>query len=70
MICRHARKGIVTNQTGPYDSTRPHAAADVCDRPACILNMGRWVSGKTGEPAYFQSDRDRGRWVAVNDGTP
>lgn len=67
--CRHARKGIVTNQTGPIDLTKPHAASQVCDRPACIVETGRWVSGRTGMVAYYRADADpdRTHWVPVDE---
>jgi hypothetical protein len=68
MTCRHARKGIITNQTEGFDPTRTHAQTSVCDRPECILAAGRWVSGRTGEVAYFRPDADKTRgWTPVDE---
>lgn len=68
MMCRHARKGIVTNQPGSYDSALPHAASNVCDQPECILTMGRWVSGKTGMPAFYRADANKAAgWIPVDE---
>lgn len=67
-LCRHARKGIVSNRTSGYDA--PHAAANTCDRPACIVAVGRWVSGHTGMVAYYRADADRTRWVPVDEVQP
>lgn len=66
-LCRHKRKGIVTNQTGPFDPNRHHASAQSCDRPECIVATGRWVSGRTGEPAFWQADARKGVWINVNE---
>lgn len=68
-VCRHVRKGIVTNQTGPYDPNLPHAASQVCDRPECIVAVGRWVSGATGMVAYYRADADKTRWIPVDEVT-
>jgi hypothetical protein len=68
-LCRHVRKGVVTNQTGTFDPKKPHAAAQVCHRPDCIVTVGRWVSGVTGMVAYYRSDADpdRTHWVPVDE---
>lgn len=57
--CRHARKGIVTNQPGDYDPARPHASIQVCDRPECIRRAVSWVAGQTNETATYISDAVR-----------
>lgn len=57
--CTHARRGIVTNQPGTYDRTRPHASTTVCDRPECIAAAISWVAGKTNETAIHIRDADR-----------
>ena len=65
-VCRHTRRGIVTNQLGPFDPNRPHAAASCCARIDCIRATGQWVSGKTGETAYWIPDRDRTLVVQIS----
>ena len=57
--CRHARKGIVTNQATGYDDARPHAATVVCDRAECIRDAQLWVAGLTNETAVYVSDASR-----------
>lgn len=60
-LCHHARRGIVTNQPGAYDPSRPHAAASVCDRPACIREAKRYVAAETNETAVHVPDVRRER---------
>ena len=69
MTCNHKRSGIISNQTGAYDRTRPHAAANVCDRPACIAAVAQWVYGKTGEPVFYRADADKSRWISIDEVT-
>lgn len=67
-MCRHKRKGIVTNQPNGIEWAKPHAARDTCDRPDCIVATGRWVSGITGMTAYYRADanKDAG-WIPVDE---
>jgi hypothetical protein len=57
---RHTRTGIVTNQPGAYDKSRPHASTVVCDRPECQARAIRWVAGMTNETAVYVPDETKG----------
>jgi hypothetical protein len=60
--CPHdhkARAGIVTNQPGRYDKTRPHASVAVCGDPKCRARGMAWVEHVTKEPAVYVSDSSR-----------
>lgn len=43
--CRHKRKGRV--EAGSLDPKHAHAAASVCDRPACIEDAMAWAYAST-----------------------
>ena len=57
--CKHARKGVVTNQPDEYDQERPHASTAVCDREECIEDAKAWVWAITREAATHLRDSDR-----------
>jgi hypothetical protein len=57
-IERHARIGIITNQTDGFDPSRPHAATNVCGRDDCQRRAREWVAATTNETAVFVASAD------------
>jgi hypothetical protein len=55
----HERTGIVTNQPGALDLTRPHCAVAVCGQPSCIRKAEAHVAKLTGEPTFHITDSER-----------